>query len=188
MNEILQLERGDLREEDGVTFFDVNDREELPYDPKLFEKRLKTQNSVRRVPVHEELFRLGFVRWVADRPAGRLFPDAAGSNVERPSIVFSKRFNTFLKSRKVWVPRRKVFHSFRNNFNDALRNGGVERELREAINGWTTRKSMDAEYGLGHNLRTLRDAVNKAAYPLLDLGHIVEAGRDRAGGKPDDRH
>lgn len=168
-NEILQLERKDIRFENGVHFFDVNDDEEIEYDPSVFQKRLKNKNSVRDVPMRDELIRLGFLDWVSDRPPGRLFPEASAAQPDRPSIEFSKRFRTFLKSRDVWTTRSKVFHSFRNNFTDALRDGRVIDEYREVILGWAEPKKMDRRYGRGHKLELLKQEVDKAVYDGLTL-------------------
>jgi len=173
LNEILQLERGDIKRQDGIAYFDVTDREELEYDPTIFSKRLKNTHSVRKVPVHAQLVRLGLLEWIDQTPSGRLFAEATGPISERPSLLFSKRFQTFLRSRKVWVSRTKVFHSLRNNFNDALRRGHVDEEFREAILGWSDKGKMDRRYGEGHGIARLKEEIDKAFYGTLDLSHLT---------------
>ncbi|MEF2553939.1 site-specific integrase [Aurantimonas sp. A2-1-M11] len=172
MNEILQLERGDLREADGIRYLAVTDEEEIAYDHLAFEKRVKNRNAIRDIPIHPELHRLGLVDWIESRPAGWLFPEAFQGKADKLSTQFSKRFATFLKSRRLWVPRRKVFHSFRNNFNDALRAGGVSEEFRSTINGWAQEQKMDARYGRGHKVDRLFPEIRKAEYRGLDLSHL----------------
>ncbi|MGV3550158.1 site-specific integrase [Rhizobium sp.] len=174
MNEILQLEKADIQmPESGVAVFSVTDEEIGTYDPSEFEKRLKTAQSLRRIPVHPLLIEFGFLKWVAKQKAGRLFPEATRGSGEKPSDQYSKRFATVLKGLKIWGPRRNVFHSLRNNFNDALRAGGAEKELREAINGWKNQRSMDNVYGSGHTDQVLYEAIKKAKYPELDFSHII---------------
>jgi integrase len=172
LNEILQLERGDIKRQDGIAYFDVTDREELEYDPAVFSKRLKNTHSVRKVPVHAQLVRLGLLDWIDQRPSGRLFAEATGPISERPSLLFSKRFQTFLRSRNVWVSRTKVFHSLRNNFTDALRRGRVDEEFREAILGWSDKGKMDRRYGEGHSIARLKEEIDKAFYNGFDVSHL----------------
>lgn len=164
MNEILQLERSDIQRAADFWYISVNDEAT---------KSLKTKNAFRNIPVHPELERLGFIEWVLARPSGQLFPEAVAGTADKPSGPFSKRFANFLKSCGIWEPRRKVFHSFRNNFNDALRTGGVPREFREIINGWSSQKvSEDDSYGSGHRMAMLYGHVSQARYDGLDLSHL----------------
>lgn len=173
MNEALQLERGDLRKQDDIYYLSVTDEEEVNADSNLSIKRVKNRNAIRGIPIHPELKRLGFIEWVQARDPGRLFPEATAGHGDKASNQFSKRFATFLKSRGIWNPRKKVFHSFRNNFNDALRECGVSEEMRRAINGWSGQASMDDRYGRGHKVHRLYEEVRKARYEGLNLNHLA---------------
>jgi len=172
MNELLQLERADIKEESGIPFIAVTDQDEIGHDPETFTKRVKTTQSVRDIPLHPELVRLGFLDWALQRKPGRLFPEAKQPPNGKPSDIYSKRFKTLIDGCGVWVPRRKVFHSFRNSFNDAMRDAGVPEEMRSAINGWSNQKTMDGRYGRGHKVSTLYGEIKKVTYPGLDLSHL----------------
>uniref|UniRef100_A0A2A4YQ06 Tyr recombinase domain-containing protein n=1 Tax=OCS116 cluster bacterium TaxID=2030921 RepID=A0A2A4YQ06_9PROT len=172
MNEILQLEKADIKKHDNIWYFEVTDEEEGEYNSEEFVKRLKTKSALRSIPVHQRLLDFGFLDWVNARGKGRLFPDAMSGSGDKPSFVFSKKFATFIKAIKVWQPRKRVFHSFRNNFNDALRRAEVRPEIREAINGWKAKHEMDAKYGIGHSLEVLNEEINKISYEGLDLKHL----------------
>ncbi len=172
MNEILQLERADIKQIGGIWCLSVTDEEEISYDPDTFTKHLKNQNAIRDIPIHPRLISFGFIEWVNTVKKGRLFPEASSGTVDKPSILFSKRFKTFLSSRKVWQVRKKVFHSFRNNFNDELRKGGVHPELRETINGWARQHEMDAKYGHTHKVDKLYAEICKVEYADLELSHL----------------
>jgi integrase len=176
MNEILQLERADITvSPDGINFISVTDQDHADYTGTKFSKRLKTKNAIRNIPIHSTLKDIGFLAWVQDRADGRLFPEATvGKAGEKPSDTYSKRFASNLKAAKVWKRHRLVFHSFRNSFNDALRHAGVEREIREAINGWREQKSMDARYGAGQALGALDAAVQLVEYPGLKIEHLLD--------------
>ena len=173
LGEILQLEKADVRQdESGIWYLAITDEEAAEYDPNDFQKRLKTKNSIRDIPIHSELQRLGFISWVSARPDGRLFPEAQAAKNGKLSDVYSKWFKRFLEFQGVWGQRRKVFHSFRNSFNDALREAGVPSEIREAINGWSSQQAMDARYGSGHKVHRLAEHVEKVTYEGLDLSHL----------------
>jgi integrase len=68
--EIAQLGVADVRQQDGVWFFDITPDEELG-------KQVKTQGSKRRVPIHSALLALGLLKYVEEmrkRKNDRLFP------------------------------------------------------------------------------------------------------------------
>lgn len=173
MNEILQLEKEDIQHSsEDIAFFDVNDTEHQNYDGGTFTKRLKTRQAVRRIPVHPKLEQLGFLKWVSDAPAGRLFPEATCPPGKKPSDVYSKRFASNLRKAGVWKSRRLVFHSFRNNFNDAMREADIPVEIREVINGWSSRNIMDARYGEGFSIERLFAEISKTEYVGLKINHL----------------
>tara|TARA_R110002110_G_C13468395_1_gene719665 strand:- start:14322 stop:15293 length:972 start_codon:yes stop_codon:yes gene_type:complete len=172
--EILQLETGDIKGLDTeFTYFDVDDE---PWaEGTGVEKRLKNENARRKVPLHPELKRLGFLEYVQSQPEGRLFPDAPAGSGGKLSDHFSKSFARFLKKRDVWVSRKKVFHSFRGNFLDRLKEAEVPLDMREAILGWEPKGKMDARYGSGYSIELLSEQVAKVSYPGLDLSRLYAA-------------
>lgn len=52
LEEICQLRTDDIRSEVEINFFDINDRAS---------RQVKNSNAVRRVPIHPELIRIGFL-------------------------------------------------------------------------------------------------------------------------------
>ena len=69
LNEICQLHIADVRQEDEIWFLDITDEGDD-------DKKLKTDAGRRKVPLHSELIRLGFLEFVQSRRTGkRLFPD-----------------------------------------------------------------------------------------------------------------
>lgn len=174
MQEILQLEKHDIREAEGIHYFDVNDKvygDDYASEGEYI-KRLKTKNSLRKVPIHPELVKIGFLSYVEQSERQWLFPDMPTQGASKMSDQFSKRFRVFMKPTGLSVHRRKVFHSFRNSFNDALRAAEVGLEYREQIMGWVDYKRMDNRYGHGHSIKRLYDEVAKVSYEGLDLGYL----------------
>lgn len=175
LNEVLQLEAADVRpHEQGIWYISVNDEVVGTYEQGTYNKRLKTKNSHRDIPVHPFLLQIGFQKWVGKQPLeGRLFPDAVLGRAEKLSDNFSKKYRSFAKAAGVYVPRRKVFHSFRNTFNGELRRVGVSGEIREALNGWQPQRAMDAKYGRGFPITMLYNEIAKVTYDGLNLDHLV---------------
>lgn len=173
MQEILQLERTDIREVSGIHYISVNDKVAgSDYAAGEYSKALKTKNALRQVPIHPELLRIGFLEFVARSEREWLFPENVITKSDKLSDGFSKKFKTFMKPTGISVSRRKVFHSFRNTFNDALREGRVERDVRDQIMGWVDYKRMDSRYGDGHTIRRLHEEIAKIEYVGLDLSHL----------------
>lgn len=169
--EILQLETGDIvTGKTGVIFFDIH--EDPNRESSDMKKSLKNVNSWRKVPIHPELVRLGFVDWARAQPTGRLFPEARAGENKKLSDRFSKWFNSYLTKRGVWVPRKKVFHSFRGTFADRLKHAGVPLDKREAIMGWEPAGKMDARYGEGFTIEALSEEMEKTGYPELDFSFL----------------
>ena len=176
MQEILQLEKHDIKETDGVYYFDINDKvygNDYASEGE-YVKRLKAKNSLRKVPIHPELIKTGFLSYVEQSERQWLFPDMPLQGASKMSDQFSKRFRVFMKPTGLSVPRRKVFHSFRNSFNDALRAADVRLEYREQLLGWVDYKRMDSRYGHGHLITKLYDKVARVEYQGLNLSHLYE--------------
>lgn len=74
------LRLADLKHEDGIYFFDVD---------FSYERRLKTQASIRQIPLHEDLLKLGFLEFHQSKmtlKATHFFPEAfekSGLNIGR---------------------------------------------------------------------------------------------------------
>jgi integrase len=168
--EICQMLTGDVRELDGVLCFVVSATEGDG-------KRLKTAASYRVVPVHPELLRIGFAKYVSDRRRGkdvRLFPDLTEDSLGLYSGKFSKWFARFLISCDA-VRERTCFHAFRHTFRDGLREAKIDRDIALTLGGWTTSTGAGAvadSYGQGYSPRILYAAMSAIAYPALDLSHL----------------
>lgn len=95
-NEAAQLYTEDFCEKEGIFYFDIR---EARADGTKCEKHLKTKQSKRQIPLHEELIRMGFVEFVQARkndPAHpRLFPDLPYGSTGYFSNPFSKWFRRF---------------------------------------------------------------------------------------------
>ena len=171
----------------GLTAADVQE-EPVTSTPLLYitaqasrGKRLKTKASQRVVPIHVQLVRLGFLKYVADvrRRNGDkafLFPLVAPDRSRAGVAAWSKWFGRYLRAQGV-TDNAKVFHSFRHGFKDALRRGGVNQEIHDALTGHAQASTVSGGYGAKEMLarftvKVLKTAVAKVAYPGLDLSRV----------------
>ncbi len=169
-NEILQLEVGDIRQtKAGVWYFDLRDEHD--------EKQLKNEASRRRVPIHGELIRIGFLGFVNERKKApkstgpRLFFTSKADRYGSYSNAVGRSFNRTFLPQDVIIGERQALYSLRHNFRDALRRAKAPPEAL-AIAGWTVSKSASDYYGDAGSPDLLSEWVEKVDYPGLDLGFL----------------
>lgn len=163
LEELGQLTSDDIQEERGVTFFDLTSTEEG--------KSRKTESSKRRVPVHPELVRLGFLKYAEAVGEGHLFLDLAFYRGKR-TVLWSKWWGKYARDNGI-TDRRKVFHSFRHCAKLAMREGGVEEQVSDAITGHAPRTEGRKYGGDLYPIAQLADGIKRLVYPGLDLSHLL---------------
>ncbi|MBC4371469.1 site-specific integrase [Klebsiella pneumoniae] len=139
-NEICQLYHGDIKKIDEIWCIVVNDTEEG--------QTVKTENSKRCIPLHQELISKGFLEYV-DKAKGRLFPQLTyykGSF----SHYFTRWFSSF--RRRISVPE---FHSLRHYVATALKNAGVAEQFAGAFLGHANSSITYNRYGKSVGLSEL---------------------------------
>ena len=156
-------------------------------------KSLKTKVSRRRVPIHSEIIKIGFLEYVNERQKiaskGFLFPDLnpnkkSGNRAKTFSQWFGRLRDKFVK--KADPGFTKDFHGFRHMVTDQIRENADSDELRYALLGWTDgsqKKNSGYNYGTGFPIKKLHDLVEKIE-PRVDLSHLylckTKAVRKRA--------
>lgn len=161
LQELGRLQVEDVRTDRGITYLD------------LTSAGTKTTSSKRRVPVHNELVRLGFLDYVEERSiakGGPLFP-ALKSERSSPTEGWTSWWGRYCRSNGITDPR-KVFHSFRHTVKDGLRDSGVPFDIRSILQGHTV-PGVGEGYGQGFSLHVLAEAMDKLHYPGLDLEHLT---------------
>jgi integrase len=159
LNEICQLYCADVRQEEEVWVFDVNDEED---------KRLKNSSSRRRVPVHSVLIKLGFLEYleeVSNNQTRRLWPHLKHYR-DGYAGHFSRWFQGF-NMRYVTKNPKRVFHSFRHCVGDALKQSGVEESIRAELLGHAHRSITTGRYGKEYGTRLLLQALEQLSYDLM---------------------
>ena len=173
LEEIAGLRIHDLRQDEETRrwFFDVH-----PHGGRS----VKTASSIRTVPVHPELERIGLLLYrqsvAAEQSAkaasarsahsASLWPALRPQVKGRPvSVQWSKWFGRLLRKKAGITDRRKVFHSFRHSFKRMARDAGIPEEMHDALTGHAGGGGVGKSYGRGVSLKPLIDAMDRIPAP-----------------------
>ena len=174
IEEIAQLQISDVREiEDDHSgakawCFDLN-------EDGIGEKHLKNATSIRIVPIHTELIKMGFMDYFHERRRGSFqtlwnLKKSAGRgyahNIER-------RLMRYMRDKAGITDTQKTFHSFRHTVIQTLRNNHeVKKGYREALVGHSMTGTSDNSYFDGLGIIPLKSTIEYIKYPKLDLSHL----------------
>ena len=165
LDEIAQLRVCDVRQDDDTDrwLFDVG---------RDGGRSTKTSSSVRLVPMHRELERIGLLVYrqsLINAGAGlqdSLWP-AIKTNSERSrSAAWSKWFGRYLRETCGIRDRAKVFHSFRHTFKRMCRDAGLLEEHHDALTGHADNGSVGRSYGQGLSTAILVNAIDALVPPI----------------------
>lgn len=136
-------------------------------------QKVKTEVSLRTVPLHPDLLALGFMDWVATRKAAghkRLFPQAKGDALNGQGNWITKAFSRHLTTiGKDWPKAKRGFHSLRKTFIQELQTLGVASELRAQIVGHELDDEHHATYSRAF---TAKEKLNGMGGRSLGLGSL----------------
>lgn len=179
MNEICQMETGDIILEDNVWCMKVTvelsssddavDEEETEDTGRnrreKVKKSVKTLASLRTIPIHQTLIDAGFLNLVERvRLAGcdRVFWQVNAAATGYYSDVFSKHYTRYLKEINVHS-KKKTFHSFRHTWRDACRDARIPDPIVHQLGGWT-KSDVGTQYGVGYRMSDLAAELKKVRY------------------------
>ncbi|QXQ07652.1 site-specific integrase [Sphingosinicellaceae bacterium] len=173
LNELGQLRPVDVVEE---SYVGDNDTEQMAWVIRLVSDsaaglRLKTLSSERRIPVHSELVRLGFLKFAADARANgqaRLFPGLKGDRFDTITANWSKWYGGYLRKVCLVTDKRIVFHSFRHTFKENARYSQLAPDVQNEITGHDTGNVADDYGGLSYPLHPLVEGMAKYKVPRFD--------------------
>lgn len=162
LDEICQLHLQDVRDNDGIPCFHVND-EGL--------KKVKTVAGIRIVPVHPVLIELGFLEYVKSlqaRGAVQLWPNLKKKR-DGYSQDFGKWYQRFNRREITQHPKR-VFHSFRHGAIDALKQAGIAETTVQELMGQENANVTFGRYGKSFKPTVLLEVLNKVEFDVdLDV-------------------
>lgn len=158
VGEVLQLTRGDVRQEGGLWFLAIHEDDEG--------KSVKTGQR-RHVPVHATLIAEGLIAYVQGLPeGGPLFPD---KGLDQHGNRGGRGWNAVGE----WVrdavgitdPQKAPNHAWRHRLEDELRAAEVPEDARDAILGHA-RKTTGRSYGVrGEALARLHRELSRIKPP-----------------------
>jgi integrase len=149
-NEACQMSANDVkRTSKGTWYFDIvaSDDDDAA-GPGA--KTLKTASSRRKVPIHPELIKTGFLSFAKEQkeaPGSRLFPDLKPDQYGNHASYALKRFRDSFLRAPITLEPRQTFYSFRHNFRDALRRIDAPPDALQALGGWGQGKLTSDSYG-----------------------------------------
>lgn len=160
MGEAAKLRRQDIKQVKGTWVFDINEEGE--------QQSLKTEQSIRQVPIHPRLLELGFIDWVNAETDEYLFPLRVRytPNPERSDTdVLSKDLNRWLRQAGI-KDTRKAFQSFRSTFITRLKNAATPEYQIAQIVGHENDNLTTGRYGMDVNLKALLAEIEKVSLPI----------------------
>ncbi|MFA0132194.1 tyrosine-type recombinase/integrase [Vibrio splendidus] len=160
LNELCQLYKEDIQLIEGIWCISIN--KNTP------DKRLKTPNAARYIPIHPRLIDLGFVTHVKSLSSLRVFPEL---KLERDgyATAASKWYGRFKTS--LGFNKGHDFHSFRHTFANELKNALVPSIVAAELLGHTQETISYERYGKELKLEIKLDAIKKLEHLPLTNPH-----------------
>ncbi len=163
--ELCQLQLSDIRQEGGIWVFDVNSDSD---------RKVKTGESIRLVPIHSILIEAGFLRYVEGQRAADqelVFSQLKrGGADQRLGHNFSKWFTRYRREVGLYRPDMN-FHSFRHSATTFMQWSGVLEQIIDKVTGHV-RQGETARYTKNFKIEQLRDAI-EGIQPKIDLSHLI---------------
>lgn len=164
LGELVQLQLKDIVLEGGHPYLDLNDDAGSGSS-----KHIKSEAGVRQIPIHSDVFKLGFGEFVAKRSKSRksgerLFREVGLGKDGQASTQFSKFFARLMDKVDLSDPTL-TFHSFRHGAIDAFRAANLAPYTIDAIIGHSSGK-VSAAYGNGPCLEQKAEAIANMKLPL----------------------
>ena len=182
-NEAASLMTCDVKKEGGIAYLWFRETD----DKGNWMKGLKTEASRRKIPIHSELIKIGFLEFAEQRekdsPDGFLFPEMLpNEQTGNRAKIFSQFFGRLVKDALGGDVAEfgKDYHSFRHAVTDCLRDVTDSDEKRYALLGWVEgagKRNAGFNYGSGFKMKELKRLIDKVTFPELDLGHLY-SGND----------
>ncbi len=173
LSELCQLQIKDVRREDGVWVLSINASDD---------KRLKTRESERSVPLHHALLTAGFLEFVETRRAATgderapLFdkltthPTLASSHTATKWFLGHSKQDTGYLGLCDLGPDHLTFHGLRHTFIQQFRRQKLDMLIVKALVGHAD-KSTTGGYGDVYPARVLKEEIDKIDYGI-SLEHI----------------
>ncbi len=158
LGEIVQLQPCDVHQVEGVWVMEVRRDEEG-------KNQVKTESSLRKVPIHAKLIELGLLDYVKGREGQeRIFIQIKPGNDGYMSHNFSKWWGRYMKIVGL-ASDKTTFHSFRHKFIDLMRDANVQSSVEYAIAGHEE-GTVHSNYGSKPPFKLMKEELDKVVFDL----------------------
>ncbi len=178
--ELCQLKKEDVYQYEGTKIWILDLKENL-----------KTDGSIRKIPIHKQILDLGFLKYVESVNEERIFPDEVQKFNQETGISegftsFSSRWSTYRDGLGIvssYKKHEKVFHCFRNTVETRLSELGKDGKPTEtfdtgtidSIVGHASEKRSTGEkiYNSAEYIKVKSKALNRLQYDFIDFEKMV---------------
>ena len=161
--EISQLHKHHITQIDNIYCFKLDDSIDL-----------KTDYSIRTIPIHQKLIDLGFLHYVNSIQSGQIFPDI-NLNVIKKTGPASRHWNRAHKKQPDIDPTKKSIYSLRHNFETQLRNNGVPETFAAELAGHKKGETMSySRYAAPDQVQKLYEIINTIKYDFIEFQPYVQ--------------
>jgi len=161
-NEMCQLRCSDIRKEKNIWFMFVEDSENT---------KVKTESSIRKVPLHPQLVELGFIDYVGNlrkKKKTRVFWELREDRDGFASKV-SRHYNEkFLPAIGVWEKHKKVLYCTRHTFINKLHSEKVDENVIKTLVGHEKEFTMKHYGGDPFTPEVLLEEISKVNYSKIN--------------------
>ncbi len=161
-NEMCQLRLSDLKKVDKIWFMFVEDSENT---------KVKTESSIRKIPLHPQLIELGFIDYVGNlrkKKKSRVFWELREDRDGFASKV-SRHYNEkFLPAIGVWEKHKKVLYCTRHTFINKLYSEKVDENVIKTLVGHEKEFTMKHYGGDPFTPEVLLEEISKVNYSIIN--------------------
>ncbi|TXC71219.1 site-specific integrase [Sphingomonas ginsenosidivorax] len=175
LEEIGQVALADVRRDGDVVYLDID---EYAGEDDAAAKSVKTDDSIRLVPVHGKLLELGFLDYcdaLGRLGQTELFPDLKANSVGKRTKEASQKINRII-DRHVSSDQRLVFHSLRHAFKAMGNDAGLSDRTLDQICGHAP-VSTGGRYGSEPRIRTIHRDLHRIDFSCIDWTRIANGVR-----------
>ena len=167
LGELMQLELKNVYQVGGIWVLDI--KEEINAKTGEVEKNIKTRSSIRKIPIHENILKIGFLQYVEtirDKYGddSQLFPE---SETKQDAVdAAGKALAYILKKLNIHETNVKTFHSFRSSFINHALNQGIERKYIASVTGHLDMQDYQVA-------KELQESYERDLEPSVKLEHVI---------------
>ena len=176
LEEVGQVALADVRHDGDIVYLDIDEYADVE---DAVDKSVKTEDSIRLVPIHDKLLELGFREYceaLTSYGHTQLFPDLKENSVGKRTKEASQKINRII-DRHVSNDRRLVFHSLRHAFKAKGNDARLTDRTLDQICGHAP-VSTGSRYGSEPRIRTIHRELHQIDFSCIDWSRIA-AGMEK---------